>query len=264
MFIDPYYSVGSNMIAFSNGFAERMIALDKSGEFTEEFVDHANRFYLSINETLSHNIHLAYPFHGHPQVMALKTIWDFCVGWSIADPQLYHETYLDVKLSNVISQLIARIVVTQVRMMDVFKRWSEKAPDDFGFEFDSIDYVDDVPTLHGFLVNNLPKENQPTGKVIADFRKSVNLIEEVAQVIFFMAVEDLCPEQLSRFPAPRWINTQAISLDPERWEADGLFVPKTPQRDLTAMNDEIRGLFRTRGQSGRGMSGGGQPVGSAE
>ncbi len=246
MFIDPYYSIGSNMIAFSNGFTQKMIELDLAGEPTKEFVDHANLFYLSITETLTHNIQLAYRFYDHPQVMALKTMWDFCVGWSIADPQLYYETYLDVKLSNVLSNLIARVVVTQARMMELFTRWSQKAPEAFDFEFDYIDYVEHVPTIHSFLIDNLPKENMTAGKILADFRRTVERLEEVAHVIFFMAVEDITPEKLSLFEGRRWINTQAISLDPDRWEADGLFEPKAAPRDLTAMDSEIRSLFQAK------------------
>ena len=53
-------------------------------------------------------------------------------------------------------------------------------------------------------------------------------------------------EKLSLFEGRRWINTQAISLDPDRWEADGLFEPKAAPRDLTAMASEIRSLFQTK------------------
>ena len=246
MFIDPYYSVGTNMIGFSNGFAQEMIERDLAGELTQAFVDHANQFYLSINESLTHNIQLAYVFYHHPQVMALKTLWDFCFGWAIADPQLYHETYLDVKLSNVISNLITRIVVSQARMMEVFIKWAETPPENFSFDFEYLDYIAHMPIIRNLLTDNLPKENKSKGEILADFRRSAERIEEVAQVIFFMAVEQVFPEKLSMFPAPRWINIQAISLDPDRWQADGLFEPQTPARDLTPVDAEIRSLFRQR------------------
>ena len=48
VFVDPYYSVGLNLIAFSNGLTQRMIDLDFAGEPFGGFVDHANRFFLLL------------------------------------------------------------------------------------------------------------------------------------------------------------------------------------------------------------------------
>jgi hypothetical protein len=51
------------------------------------------------------------------------------------------------------------------------------------------------------------------------------------------------PETLARFGTNRWVNAEAIGLDPDRWERDGLFAPKTPARDYSALEAEIGGLL---------------------
>ena len=80
-----------------------------------------------------------------------------------------------------------------------------------------------------------------------------DLAERVAQAVFLIAVEDVMPEQLARFRQPVWLNVRALSLHPERWEADGLFNPTTPPRDVDEFYREMRKLFTLvpRGPSAR-------------
>jgi hypothetical protein len=75
-------------------------------------------------------------------------------------------------------------------------------------------------------------------------RVAVDRIEELAHVIFFMAVRDVLPESASRFVTRPWINIEGISLEPERWVREGLFAPKTKPRDYSALTSEIHTLFR--------------------
>ena len=51
------------------------------------------------------------------------------------------------------------------------------------------------------------------------------------------------PEKLAQFPEPLWLNAWAMSLNPDRWEEDGLFEPQTPPRDLTQMMEQFRSLY---------------------
>ena len=75
-FADPYYSVGSNMIGFANGFTRRLIESDRQGRLTSEYVDYANRFFLTLNDSLTDTIHRTYPFHQNGPLMAPEG----CVG----------------------------------------------------------------------------------------------------------------------------------------------------------------------------------------
>jgi hypothetical protein len=91
---------------------------------------------------------------------------------------------------------------------------------------------------------NLPNPKKSQADILRHFKRSVERIEELAQIIFFMAIEDTIPDQLPLFEGRRWINACAISLDPERWEEEGLFQPQTKPRDYRAFEAEIRGLYR--------------------
>jgi hypothetical protein len=48
------------------------------------------------------------------------------------------------------------------------------------------------------------------------------------------------PKDRSRLP---WVNAWSISLNPERWETDGLYKPSTAQRSLRPMQNMYAGIF---------------------
>ncbi|MFL6332302.1 MAG: NAD(P)/FAD-dependent oxidoreductase [Pyrinomonadaceae bacterium] len=242
-FADPYYSVGSNMIGFANGFTQRMIELDREGRLTPEYVEYANRFFLTLNDALTDTIHRGYPYLGNAPVHACKTIWDYYIGWTTTDPQFYHQIYLDPKLATIVSGLISPIVVTQGRMMRLLEDWGRH---ESSYTFGFIDYIKDLPTLCDLHVRMLPPKSDDFRRFMNTLREAVERIEELAHVIFFMAVRDVLPEKADLFRERPWINTGAISLDPSRWEKDGLFEPKTKPRDLSHLSDEIGRLFTVK------------------
>jgi len=244
-FADPYYSVGSNMIGFANGFICKMMEMDREGTLTKDYVDHANRYILTLNDFLTDTIQRGYPNHHIGPIMALKTIWDYYIGWTTTDPQFYHEVYLDPTLSKTMSGVISRIVVTQARMMKLFEDWGQRT-DTTGYTFEFIDYIEDLPTLKNLHVRNLPPKTEDFRLLLANVREAIDRIEELAQIIFFLAVRDVLPQEMARFEHANWINTEAISLDPERWERDGLFSPRTAPRDYSAHAAEIGRLFTLR------------------
>lgn len=245
VFADPYYSVGSNMIAYANGFTTKMIADDCEDRLDEGFVRHANRWFLSLTEGLTHNIQVAYPFYHNPVIMALKTIWDFYIGWAFSDPQYYAQTYLDIPASVTLSGLGAFAVSTQAALMELFADWARRYCG--VFKFDYIDYYADLPTLARLFGLNLPDSSpRPFRSVLTNIRYGLDRIEELAHVIFYLAVEDALPDYAEKIQSHGWLNVAVISLDPERWEADGLFRPRSAPRyqALAALEREMRSLFR--------------------
>ena len=248
VFADPYYSVGSNLIGFSNGFICKMIEMDRGGTLTDEYVAHANRYLLTLNDFLTSTIQRGYPNHHIGPIMALKTIWDYYIGWTTTDPQFYHEVYLDPTLSRIMSGVISRTVVTQARMQKLFEDWGQRT-DTTGYTFDFIDYIEDLPTLKHLHLQNLPPKSADHRALVNNAREAVDRIEELAHIIFHLAVRDTLPEALPRLQEGGWINTEAIGLDPDRWDQDGLFSPKTTPRDFSQHQQEIGRLFSHRAEA---------------
>ena len=235
------------MIGFANGFIIKMMDMDRAGTLTQAYVDHANRYLLALNDFLTDTIQRGYPNHHIGPIMALKTIWDYYIGWGTTDPQFYHEVYLDPTLAKIMSGVISRIVVTQARMMKLFEDWGQRI-DSSIYTFDFIDYIADLPTLKRLHIRNLPPKTDDFRTLLDNVRDVVDRIEELAHVIFVLAVRDALPGSLQRLQAARWINTEAIGLDPDRWERDGLFSPKTTPRDYSALELEIGRLLTIKSE----------------
>ncbi|MEU9252701.1 NAD(P)/FAD-dependent oxidoreductase [Streptomyces sp. NPDC048270] len=245
VFADPYYSVGSNLIGYANSFVTEMVGRDVKDSFDEGFVRYANRWFLSLAEGLTMNIQGSYAFHDNAVIMSLKTIWDYYVGWAFSDPQFYGKTFLDESASTTLSALGAHAVATQGTIMNLFQAWARDYRGVFAFDY--IDYYDDVPTLARLFEQNLPGEEVPAfGTVLTSVRDGLERIEELAHVIFYLALEDALPERLDEIRSRGWLNVSALSLNPERWEQDGLFAPKSRPRldEVETLEKELRALYR--------------------
>ena len=243
VFSDPFYSVGTEMIGFSNTMTTEMIRLDFEGKLTPDRVLSYNQFLLSYNDALTDNIQVAYPFFGNPVVMTAKVIWDTTAAWSFTGAQLFNSIYLCPEKSAQIRQVTSHFFFLTRRIQQLFTEWAEKSPGRLSFDF--IDYFFNIDLLSKLRVRNLQAgKNLP--ELIENQQTNMARIEELAQVLFLLAVEDVMPERLAHFPEPIWLNAWRVSLQPERWEADGLLQPKSQPRDCSTMREQIRSLFSVK------------------
>lgn len=240
LFPDPFYSPGSNLIGMSNSIITRLIVDDlATGSVSVDRVRFYNQFVISQNEWFIYDIQSSYAYFGNPQVESLSYIWDIIVGWTIAAPQLFNLIFLDEHKFKSVKEIIQSFGILGVRVRQLFLEWADLSKGSFGFQF--IDYLS-IP-----FVKKLYSRTLRTGKtveeLVSDFEYAMKYIEDFVQVLFRMILEDCMPEALSSMPEPYWINAWAVSLKPERWQKDGLFMPSTERRDLFEVETEIRKLY---------------------
>ncbi|MEU3987886.1 FAD-dependent monooxygenase [Streptomyces platensis] len=238
-FADPFYSPGSNMIAFENSGLIGLIGEDAQGALRPERVDELSRFMLSQNDWLAYNIHSSYSYFGEPLIMALSFIWDTLLSWTTATPQIYNGIFLDEEKAAAVRTATPGLYALTVQVKRLFKQWEQKAGRGRDFRF--IDY-DKIPFLHEAYERNLV-EGKSVADLVADHRHSMAVLEEVAQAIFLIAVEDTMPERRAHLGEHPWLNAWAIGLDPEHWRSAGLFQPTTPPRSLDQTYATLTALF---------------------
>lgn len=242
VFADPFYSPGTDIIGFGNTITTEMIRLDRLGELTPERVTSYNQFLISYNDALTERIQLGYPFFGTAVVMGCKTVWDTAISWAFVCPQMFNSIYLDPEHLKQIRAVTASFFFLSKRMDQLLVDWAARAPGRLTFDF--FNYLT-LDVLRDLRQRNL-QTNKSMAELIADHEKNMARMEELAQLIFLLAVEDVIPECLVHFPEPVWINAWVMSLKPERWEQEGLFRPKSEPRDLSAMREQIRSLFHLK------------------
>ena len=210
-FSDPFYSPGSDLIGFGNTIATEVIARDRAGSLQTSDVETYNRWLISLNDMLTTNIQRAYPFFGKAMPMAAKLLWDFAAAWGYVAPQMFHATFLDRASSAPIREAMGKFFFLQSRMQRLFDEWGQRSRGAGSFAF--FDYLA-VRPLREFRQRNLTT-GKSAAELVVDARANMEFYEELAQVLFLVAINDVLPEQIHRFADATWLNAWAVSLEPE-------------------------------------------------
>lgn len=237
VFSDPFYSPGTDLIGLGNTIATHLIGRDLRGDLEAAEVEGFNRFLLQYNDGITSYIQNGYPFFGNAATMSAKLLWDFSISWTLNCPHIFNAVFVDREKSMAVRSVVLRALALLRRAQAFFAEWAGKATG--GVRFDFIDYSS-CSFLQEVFVRNLKTGKSP-GEVAADYQCNLDYLEELAIALFFLAVEDVLPERLENLPG--WINAWAIGLEPERWEGDGLFQPRTALRDSHRLREELRALY---------------------
>jgi flavin-dependent dehydrogenase len=239
VFVDPLYSPGTDFIGYGNSMTIELIRADREGRLDRTLADEYNNFYLSLTHWLTNNIQRGYPYMGRATAMTSKILWDTCSAWGFLAPQMFAGIYRDPARRERYRQASSHTFELGFTMQQLLSDWGERAPGGLALEF--IDYLS-VPLLRDLHIRNL-QTGKEEDELLADQAQNVQRFEELAQVLFLLAVEDVLPEQFHRLSPDGWYNAWALSLDPSRWDEDGVFAPSTAPRALRPVWESFRKWF---------------------
>ncbi|MGH8655237.1 MAG: hypothetical protein ACREYE_25075, partial [Gammaproteobacteria bacterium] len=242
LFSDPFYSPGAVTIGFENGMVTRMIELDRTGGLTAPQVLQFNRVARGICEFDTFLIQTPYEYFKHPHIWSLRYLWALSLSWGLVYPQMFNTLYLDAEKSQAVRELAGSYSLLAFKLENFWKQWAARTRSSFTFTF--IDYLQ-VPFIREIYGRNT-KRYDDFARILDNYRYALARMEEFLQVVFVMAVRDVMPEKLAALPDPLWVHPWAISLNPERWEQDGLYRPKMAPRDLSEMRAQIERLYQMR------------------
>ena len=235
-FLDPLYSVGSDFIATGNSLTVEMIRLDRTGMLTEEAVGNFNRLVLDILFPICLNFYRGtYRTFGHAQIFTPKLAWDTAIYWSFMY-QLYVQGLIRQPTAEVFA-LGQKYRDLNERVQQLFIDWSEKAPPRPMYVRGDMTRMRFLQLLHLDLASRRSKE-----QALEIARKNLDRFEELAQVLFWQAVEECYPDNSLLKQRP-WVNVWRMRLSAEKWSEEGLFEPATLPRPLASMRDNFTGIF---------------------
>jgi flavin-dependent dehydrogenase len=249
-FNDPFYSPGTDFISLANIMVAEIIRLDRERALPEGLVDQLSQSFLTAIENSAITIQSGLFCYGNPKVAALKILWDFCStainGWAVTFGVMFQDRPLSNldRVALLFSPERAKSLEVVSAMPALFVEWAKRSEPTHAFDF--IDYIRDVAVFRelgtaGRLAGRLGVE-----ELRALIRSGGDRLEELAQVVFKLAVEDVLPGELGNLPSPLWINPAKVSLDPTVWGDSGLFQPMSVPRDYSQLEGEIRSLFEGR------------------
>jgi flavin-dependent dehydrogenase len=214
-FLDPFYSPGSDYIAFANTFTTDLIKRELDGEDVVERAEAHNDFLLN-----AYRVHLTeyegqYGFWDNPAVMNVKISGNNIYYWGCLGLLFFHRKLADLELMAAVRPDVERMWAITRQLEAMYREWNALESREWRRAM--------VPTAAFPAMFDRHKE------MVADFddetlkaRLSANadLMEAYAVLAFHRAATNLgdaAPGEDEK------INPYAVSLDPDRWEADGLF-----------------------------------------
>jgi hypothetical protein len=213
-FLDALYSPGSDFIGFSNTFSCELIERELDGEDVTELADFYNDFYLNLFNTTAHLYRDNFQLFGNPQVMVAKFVYDSSTYFSGIGNAWCHDKMRKPEDIERLGEILHDAIQLLPVMQQLFRDWNaiEQTP----FEGVSVLPKQLKPYIQAQADMARPADDE---QVFENSRKNVEYLKALAVWIFHRAARNL-PEQPDE---NRGINPLAISLHPERWEADGLY-----------------------------------------
>jgi flavin-dependent dehydrogenase len=83
LFLDPFYSPGSDFIAISNTYIADLVGRDLRGARIHREARFYEQLYFSFYRNTLALYEGQYPMFGHAQLMPLKVIWDYAYYWGV-------------------------------------------------------------------------------------------------------------------------------------------------------------------------------------
>ncbi|MCI0393834.1 MAG: FAD-dependent monooxygenase [Chloroflexi bacterium] len=224
VFTDPLYSLGSDFIGMGNTLVVDLIGRELAGEDIMERVEFYNWFFLKTWFQIGLSLYEGnYPFMGNTQVMLAKVLWDSGIYWGYFGALFFHNKLCDLEFMRSIKDQIQRVMDLTIRLQAFFREWAGLAPQEWHNKTIDWSSVDFLYRFHWTMGQGLDDE-----ALKAHLTGNLALLERVIAEMFYKAAHFLPPELRGRE-----INPLALSLDPERWAKEGLFLD-TPLPPLPA------------------------------
>jgi flavin-dependent dehydrogenase len=124
VFLDPFYSPGSDFIAISNTFVTEMIALDRGKAPLQMIAGMYDQIYLSLYRNMLPIFVGQYPIFADAQVMPVKVIWDYTFYWGIMCPLFIQKRLTDLPKMGQLQAQLALIERLNIAIQAFLRGWS--------------------------------------------------------------------------------------------------------------------------------------------
>jgi flavin-dependent dehydrogenase len=212
-FSDPLFSPGSDFIAYSNTFASDLIVRDLEGEEISDRLDYYNGLYQRAFAVSCSRYRDMYPVLGNSWVGCALLMWSFYADHSGLVLLAVKDKLTDYEFMRSVDAELDCLFRLGTNMYELFRRWNVLER-----KIRPPAFLGAIPvTISG--LQGLVKEFPDDEALREELRIHVRNAEAMAVAMFHRAAAAL-PEAP---PAERPVNPYAVGLDPDAWEADGLF-----------------------------------------
>ncbi len=130
VFLDPFYSPGSDFIAIANTYICELIAKDRRGEDFGPYAEVYEQYYQSFYESTLALYTDQYDLFGDPEVLPVKVIWDYTYYWGVLCQLFFQRRLTEVALLGRMRQELGRCKALNFAMQDFLREWSKHSARD--------------------------------------------------------------------------------------------------------------------------------------
>ncbi len=214
-FLDPFYSPGSDYIAMANTFTTDMITRELDGEDVSERAKLHEDLYLNAFATHLSLYEGQYAFWHNPAVMNVKIGANNILYWGCNALLFFQQKLTDLEFMADARKDVDRIWTVTKRLEAMYNDWHDLDSREWRRAM--------VPTsaFPAMFERHVQLEAEFDDDALkAQLAANADLLEAYAVLAFHkgaLALPGGAPDEDVK------INPYAVSLDPDRWEADGLF-----------------------------------------
>ncbi len=126
LFLDPFYSPGSDFIAIANTCICDLVARDRAGQSLSPHAQLYEQLYFSFYENTLTLYQDQYALFGDAQVMPVKVIWDYTFYWALLAPLFFARRLTDLAmLARLRAQFTAASALNRA-MQPLLREWGAR------------------------------------------------------------------------------------------------------------------------------------------
>ena len=129
LFLDPFYSPGSDFIAIANTYITELVGRDRAGRPIEAHAKIYDQIFHSFYESTLALYEGQYPIFGDPQVLPVKVIWDYTYYWGVLAQFFFQRRIADLSALSALRVELAHCQRLNLEVQKLLREWSAARPE---------------------------------------------------------------------------------------------------------------------------------------
>ena len=126
VFLDPFYSPGSDFIAIANTYICDLVQRDRAGRDIAPHAALYQQLYFSFYGNMMSLYRGQYALFGDPQVLTYKVLWDYTFYWSLLAPLFYGGRIGDIAMFGRLRDTAQRAETLNAAVQPLLREWGER------------------------------------------------------------------------------------------------------------------------------------------
>ena len=185
LFLDPFYSPGSDFIAISNTYITELVAMDRRGERLGARAQIFDQLFHSFYESTMALYQDQYPLFGDPEVLPVKVIWDYTYYWGVLAQFFFQNRLTDLSVLASLRTELAECQRLNVAVQNFLRQWSTRSQ-----KRNPAVMLDQASIPWFAELNRSLTDNLDTDGFVARIRGSHSQLQQLATEILQRALSD--------------------------------------------------------------------------